>query len=95
MDFILGIFTGISIAILWVMYLNKQREKKRGAVQAKFDDLQKRWEKFQAALINLPELAQIEKVIEEQTLIHQLNNAIERDDFEEAARLRDLMNKKD
>ena len=120
MDFILGIFTGISITILWGHYLNEKRKKQRGVPKhrnppeppPKFGNLQQRTEDYKRRImaaygINPELLSTLEnstfyvgfrdddlKYINELSLSIRLKAAIEREDFEEAARLRDLINRK-
>lgn len=80
MNFLLGIFTGFSIVYLWGYYL-LERKKKEEERQTREDIryyIDLLWGLSGAPL----------------TLEQQLNNAIAREDFNEAARLRDLMNKK-
>ena len=86
MEFLLGVITGLTSAILYGHYLNNQRKKEQekqvkdfiGGVNtfASIVDEMARWKGF------------------DKPLTQQLQDAIDREDFKEAARLRDLMNKK-
>lgn len=73
-DFILGIFTGITLAILYGHFLHERARKHQREQQKQL---------FDYFFGKRPS-----------SLDQQLQDAISREDFKEAARIRDLMNKK-
>ena len=101
MDFILGIFTGISI-ILFIGYRAQQQDRKR-----MMEERQRRFEAMRASwllgvrmtpsdmeyLNSCPPKYPLSKAHTDD-LNAQLQAAIANDDFEEAARIRDLINRK-
>jgi excinuclease UvrABC helicase subunit UvrB len=97
MDFILGILTGVVLCMAYGNYLLRQRKKEAGR---SLDNLKKAW--MDAAkitpedmqyLYSKPPVFPLSKA-HAKDLDSQIQAAIQREDFEEAARLRDLINKK-
>ena len=91
MDFLLGILIGVALCLVYGNYLLRQKKKEeidkhnravmKNVISA-FDEMSQ-WNGF------------VRKEPENQLpLLRQLQDAVKRDDFEEAARLRDLINKK-
>lgn len=82
MDYILGILTGIGLALFAGYYLNERERKRR---REEFKECQKvYWSAYWNGVFGTS-YASLEQ---------RPQDAIARDDFEEAARIRDLINKK-
>jgi len=89
MDFILGILTGIGIAIYAGHYLNNKAKKKQLELIHEREKMY--WTAYWNGVFG-------HSIINPQyqtstDLKEQLNAALEREDYTEAARIRDLMNK--
>ena len=86
MEFLLGVFTGIALCMAYGHYLNNQKKKEQ----------ERRAKEIVGNVKNIlsfidDEMARFKGF--EKPISEQLKDAIARDDFEEAARLRDLMKK--
>lgn len=81
MDFILGILTGVALCLAYGNYLvRKQRQQIKKQQEQQVNTLVNAWLRSRHH--------------QHPTLDKQLQDAIEREDFKEAARLRDIINKR-
>lgn len=93
MDFVLGILTGFGIA-LYIGHYYSQRDKKKSKKTTVKEGLGIYIDgKFVAACGPPVTYQGFRQSIPKTNLEEQLSNALNREDFEEAARLRDLINK--
>lgn len=95
MDFIIGILTGISLMLSFAFYL-QARERKRAATR-EIINLTNKWCEMAASLNNntfKPQYPTFPKSADNSlTYTEQLFRALEKEDYEQAAKLRDIINK--
>lgn len=100
MDFILGIFTGFGLAFYLGYHLNqKERKRKEVAQKQHLESVKAIWLGFRITPEDLEYLNYSPpryplSPAHAKDLNAQIQAAIQREDFEEAARLRDLINKR-
>lgn len=92
MDFILGIFTGMFFMIALGAWISERDKKRR---EKEVDRLIRIWHAQSTVndTLNGPFGKEVKERMNTLRLSDQLQSAIDRDDFEEAARIRDLINK--
>jgi hypothetical protein len=105
--FILGILVGISCPAFVFFLIYNSIEKRKQKAQRKIDELIRQWHKITISKSDLEFVSARQANIEfyrrmfgyspppSPSLEEQINQAIENEDYEEAARLRDLLKNKE
>lgn len=98
MDFILGIFTGISLTFSFAFYLRHKKQKEQEAMYKEREKVfwNSFWAGYRGANLTKEDMQYInhsDELYRKTSLTQRLEQAIESENFEEAARIRDLINK--
>ena len=94
MDFLLGILTGVALCLVYGNYLLRQRKKEEKKSPSPNDLDRVTGQIISTLRSHGYNAVEVDDNFLSAHLKAKLNAAIARDDFEEAARLRDLINKK-